>query len=85
MKIAIEEMITEVENLDNFDSIVIDPDNWRGQYKSAIFITWNSSHANLKNQSLKCMELKVMMKVRCALLLMNKSFVSFIFENDLKD
>ena len=35
VKIAIEEMITEVENLDKFDSIVFESNNCRGQQKSA--------------------------------------------------
>ena len=35
MRIAIGEMITEVENLEDFDSIIIESDNCRGQYKSA--------------------------------------------------
>lgn len=35
MKIAVKEMVTEVENLDNFDSTIIESGNCKGQHKSA--------------------------------------------------
>lgn len=35
VKIAVKEMVTEVENLDNFDSIIIESGNGRCQHKSA--------------------------------------------------
>lgn len=63
MKTAVKEMVTEVENLDNFDSIIIESGNCKGQHKSVQhFMTSNSSQTNWKNLSLEYMELKVMVK-----------------------